>query len=217
MNLELDHVFILVKPEARVADLLIAKGFDEGTRNIHPGQGTSNRRFFFANGMLEFIWIRDVAEAKNGTGRDLLFPERDTNPIASPFGVILRRKDRIDSQPLKMPFNGWSYQPAYFAPPNAFHVGANSTNIFEPLCIYVPFSLPKSLVNKGKINSSFAISNVCIHIPSADRNEVLEAVDRADRLSIQYGKEHLMEMVLNDRSTKKIADFRPEIPLIMYW
>ena len=217
MNLELDHVFILVKSEARVADLLIAKGFEEGTRNIHPGQGTSNRRFFFSDGMLEFIWVRDVAEAKNGTGRDLLLTERDTNPIASPFGVILRRKGRIDSQPPKMPFNGWSYQPTYFEPPNAFHVGANSTNIFEPLCIYVPFSLPKSSVNKGKINSSFAISNICIHIPSTDRNEVLEAVDRADGLSIQYGKEHLMEMVLNERSTKKVVDFRPEIPLIMYW
>ena len=47
MNLELDHVFILVKPEARVADLLIAKGFEEGTQNIHPGQGTSNLCFFY--------------------------------------------------------------------------------------------------------------------------------------------------------------------------
>ncbi len=111
-----------------------------------------------------------------------------------------------------MPFNGWSYQPTYFEPPNAFHVGANSHNISEPLCIYVPFTLPQSSVNKGKINSSFAISNVCIHIPSADRNEVLEAVDRADRLSIQYSKEHLMEMVLNDRSWGKVVDFRPEIP-----
>ncbi len=46
MNLELDHVFILVEPEARVADLLIEQGFKEGTRNQHPGQGTSNRRFF---------------------------------------------------------------------------------------------------------------------------------------------------------------------------
>jgi len=217
MNLELDHVFILVKPEARVADLLIAKGFEEGTRNIHPGQGTSNRRFFFANGMLEFIWIRDLAEAENGTSRDLCFPERNLDSNASPFGVILRQKNSSSLESSEMPFDGWSYQPTYFAPPNAFHVGANSTNIFEPLCIYVPFTLPKSSVNKGKINSSFAISNVCIHIPSADRNEVLETVDRADRLSIQYGKEHLIEMLLNDRSTKKTADFRPEIPLIMYW
>ena len=217
MNLELDHVFILVKSEARVADLLIAKGFEEGTRNIHPGQGTSNRRFFFGKVMLEFIWVRDAKEAENGAGRDLLFPERDTNPAASPFGVILRQKDGVNLETSEMPFDGWSYQPTYFEPPNAFHVGANSTNIFEPLCIYVPFSLPKSLVNKGKINSSFAISNVCIHIPSADRNEVLEALDRADRLSIQYGKEHLMEMVLNNRQTECIADFRPQIPLIMYW
>ena len=217
MNLELDHVFILVKPEARVADLLIAKGFEEGTRNIHPGQGTSNRRFFFSKVMLEFIWVRDAEEAENGAGRDLRFPQRDTNPAASPFGIILRRKDSIDSQSSKMPFNGWSYQPTYFEPPNAFHVGANSVNISQPLCIYVPFSLPKSSVNKGKINSSFAISNVCIHTPSIERSEVLEVVDRADRLSIQYGKEHLMEMVFNDRSSGKVVDFRPEIPLIMYW
>ena len=216
MNLELDHVFILVKPEAKVADLLIAKGFEEGTRNIHPGQGTSNRRFFFSNGMLEFIWVRDAAEAENGAGRDLLFSERDTNSTASPFGVILRRKDSINLQPSKMPFNGWTYQPAYFTPPKAFHVGVNSTNTSEPLCIYFPFTLPKSSVNKGKINSSFAIGNVCIHIPSAERNEVLEAIEQADRLSIQYGKEHLMEMVLNDRSWGKVVDFRPEIPLIMY-
>ncbi len=96
MNLELDHFFILVKPEARVADLLIAKGFEEGTRNIHPGQGTSNRRFFFANGMLEFIWVRDIAEAENGSGRDLRFPERDLDSNASPFGVILRQKDDVN-------------------------------------------------------------------------------------------------------------------------
>ena len=217
MNLELDHVFILVKSKAKVADLLIFKGFEEGTQNIHPGQGTANRRFFFSNGMLEFIWVRDVAEAANGAGRDLQFLKRDINPDASPFGVILRQKDDVNSQSSKMPFDGWSYQPVYFPSPNAFHVGANSTNIFEPLCIYVPFSLPKSLVNKEKINSSFAISNVCIHVPPTDRNQVLETLDRTDRLSIQYGKEHLMEMVLNDRSTKKVADFRPEISLIMYW
>ena len=217
MNLELDHVFILVKSEARVADLLIAQGFEEGTQNIHPGHGTSNRRFFFGNGMLEFIWIRDAKEAENGAGRDLLFPERDTNPAASPFGVILRQKDSVNLETSEMPFDGWSYQPTYFEPPNAFHVGANSTNTFEPLCIYVPFSLPKSLVNKGTINSSFAINNLCIHISSADRNEVLEAVDRADRVSIQYGKEHLMEIVFNAHSLGKVADFRPQIPLIMYW
>ncbi len=217
MNLELDHVFILVEPEARVADLLIGQGFREGTRNQHPGQGTSNRRFYFANGMLEFIWVRDAKEAVNGSGRDLCFPDRATDPTASTFGVILLRKDSSGLEPSEMPFKGWTYQPSYFAPPKAFHVGANSQNISEPLCIYVPFSVPQSLTNRGEINSSFAITNVCIHTPSADKNEVLNAVNKADRLSIQHGKEHLMEIVLNDRSLGKVTDFRPEIPLIMYW
>ncbi len=102
MNLELDHVFILVEPEAKVADLLLAKGIREGRGNQHPGQGTSNRCFYFANGMLEFLWVHDAEEAFNGFGRDLYLSERAKDPLASPFGVILRRKDNSS---LEMPGN----------------------------------------------------------------------------------------------------------------
>ncbi len=64
MNLELDHVFILVKPEAEVADLLIEHGIREGRGNKHPGQVKSNRRFYFANGMLEFLWVHNAVLPK---------------------------------------------------------------------------------------------------------------------------------------------------------
>ncbi len=43
--------------------------------------------------MLEFVWVRDAAEAVNGAGRDLRFWDRATEATASPFGVILRQKD----------------------------------------------------------------------------------------------------------------------------
>ena len=76
MNMTLDHVFILVEPEAKVADRLLESSFLEGSSNIHPGQGTANRRFYFSNGMLEFLWVRDADEAKNGPGQDLRFPDR---------------------------------------------------------------------------------------------------------------------------------------------
>lgn len=36
MTLELDHVFILVEPEAGVADRLLEQGFREGPSNTHP-------------------------------------------------------------------------------------------------------------------------------------------------------------------------------------
>ena len=96
MNMTLDHVFILVELEARVADRLLEHGFREGPRNTHPGQGAANRRFYFANGMLEFIWVQDADEARNGPGRSLHFSERAEDPTASPFGIIFApRKDII--------------------------------------------------------------------------------------------------------------------------
>ncbi|MEM6435354.1 MAG: VOC family protein [Cyanobacteria bacterium P01_D01_bin.115] len=88
MTLQLDHVFILVEPEAKMADRLLESGFQEGPSNTHPGQGTANRRFYFANGMLEFLWVRDADEVNAGPGRELRFPERAIDSAASSFGVI---------------------------------------------------------------------------------------------------------------------------------
>lgn len=140
MFLELDHVFILVEPAAQVADRLLELGFREGPRNFHPGQGTANRRFYFANGMLEFIWVQDAEEARTGPGRNLHFAERAENPTASPFGAIFVPRHNSISQ--AMPFPGWHYQPDYFSFPKGFHVGANSQNLLEPLCFYFPFHDP---------------------------------------------------------------------------
>jgi hypothetical protein len=144
MNMELDNVFILVEPEAKVADLLISLGMEEGFRRDHKGQGTSNRRFELSNGMLEFLWVRDAQEAINGPGRDLIFPQRAVNPTASPFGVILHRKDNSN---LEMPFTGWQYQPDYFKPPMSFHVGMNSSDLLEPLCRHISMTKKLRLIN----------------------------------------------------------------------
>ncbi|MBE9065376.1 VOC family protein [Leptolyngbya cf. ectocarpi LEGE 11479] len=215
MILELDHVFILVEPEAKVADRLVAQGFQEGPRNTHPGQGTANRRFYFANGMLEFLWVQDADEARNGPGRDLRFSERDANPTASPFGVIfLPHKDNAS---LDMPFPGWHYQPAYFPPPNGFHVGANSHNIAEPLCFYFPFQTPGVPKRQPVPRNPQTISNVTIFTPSTDTKGVLELVSQADRFSVQLGREHLMKITLDNHALGRLEDFRPAMPLILYW
>ena len=214
MNLKLDHVFILVEPEAKVADRLLKHGFREGARNTHPGQGTANRRFYFANGMLEFIWVQDADEARNGPGRNLLFPERAEDPTASPFGIILvPRKDNASPD---MPFPGWHYQPAYFPPPKGFHVGANSQNLMEPLCFYFPFhdpGVPKPEPNRNPQT----ISEVIISTPSTDTEGVLELASQTDRLSMRSSKEHLMEIALARHDSGRTEDYRPAMPLILRW
>lgn len=63
MDIAIDHIFIASRPDAPQADALLERGFLEGSANVHPGQGTANRRFFFVDFMLEFIWVRDQAEA----------------------------------------------------------------------------------------------------------------------------------------------------------
>jgi Glyoxalase-like domain len=66
MTCELDHVSICVAAGAPEADELIRFGLIEGAANRHPGQGTANRRFFFAGAFLELLWVDDPAEAAAG-------------------------------------------------------------------------------------------------------------------------------------------------------
>ena len=47
------------------AEYLTRLGLIEGLPNVHPGQGTANRRFFFENAMLELLWVEHPGEAQN--------------------------------------------------------------------------------------------------------------------------------------------------------
>jgi len=212
MNLELDHFFILVEPNAQVANVLLEMGLQESFSRDHPGQGTSNRRFNLSNGMVEFLWVRDAHESENGPAKNLLFSQRAQNPQASPYGVILHRTDNDD---LNMPFKGWPYQPDYFKPPMAFHVGENSVNLQEPLCFYVPFIEPSERqVEKGRFKS---LSHVCIHTPHANHSNTLKRAGQAQRLSFKHGDEHLVEVTFDDHKMGLSRDLRPYIPMIMHW
>jgi hypothetical protein len=237
--LALDHFFILVEPEAKVANLLVELGLEESFSRNHPGQGTSNRCFSFSNNKLELLWLRDEEEANNGPAKDLQFPQRSTNKEASPFGLILKRAATVidnkkessekesgekESGELAMPFNGWCYQPDYFPAPIAFHVGNNSENLIEPLCIYVPFMEPEEkvvdlVIEKGKFKS---ISHVHIHVPADSLSKEplspeLLIASQSEDLSVECGAEHLMEVTFDHKASGLSKDLRPSLPLILHW
>ncbi len=69
MPFELDHLLICTDEGAPAAELLVQVGLTEGSGNVHPGQGTANRRFFFHNLMLELLWVQDAAEAQSEVTR----------------------------------------------------------------------------------------------------------------------------------------------------
>lgn len=189
-------------------------GMLEGARNKHDGQGTSNRRFNFSNGTLELLWVHDEEEAINGPGRDMLLAERARNPTASPFGVIFSRKDNTI---LKEPFDGWKYEPVYFQPPWAFHIGANSNNLLEPLCVYMPFVEPEKSINSVNNREFKSIKKVKVYTPSDPMSAVLGIANTADRLSINKGDDHLIEVTFDNNRVGNSKDLRPDMPLIVHW
>ena len=76
MAFELDHIFICTSIGAGEADRLIAFGLAEGTPNVHQGQGTVCRRFFFHNAYLELLWVENPAEAQSNLIRPTYLWER---------------------------------------------------------------------------------------------------------------------------------------------
>jgi hypothetical protein len=85
---ELDHLFICVSPGASEAETTDRARPGGRSAQHASGQGTANRRFFFANGMLELLWVADEAEAQSEMARPTLLGSvgRSETQGASPFG-----------------------------------------------------------------------------------------------------------------------------------
>ena len=119
--IELDHVFICVDRGAPEAERLIEFGLCEGAPNVHPGQGTANRRFFFQNAMLELLWVEDLQEAQSSRTAPTLLWERwsGRQSGACPFGIIARP---ANTGTTTVPFPSREYQPEWLAPDLKIHL-----------------------------------------------------------------------------------------------
>jgi len=65
LTMELAHLFIFTHQPQQAPTSLESFGLMEGTANVHPGQGTACRRFFFQNAYQELAWVSSEDEIKN--------------------------------------------------------------------------------------------------------------------------------------------------------
>ena len=213
MTATLDHFFILTEPGAPQASSLLALGLLEGTPNTHPGQGTANRRFFFADAMLELLYLRDASEALHGPGARLRLEERYSSKNASPFGIVLRGSPGGADRP----FAAWSYRPDYWDPGQPFLIGDNSNLLEEPLCIVLPGNAP---LERGQTRSGDPfrhVSEIRLSVPVTKVSPVLQALARLDRISLVPGAPHGIEVIFGRGEAGQSADLRPELPLLLRW
>ncbi|WP_019498828.1 hypothetical protein [Pseudanabaena sp. PCC 6802] len=223
MPFELDHLFICTNIGAPAADRLVSFGLTEGTSNIHAGQGTANRRFFFHNCMLELLWVHSSEEAQSEVTRPMYLWERwrDRDRTACPFGVCFHPTPH-STDPL--PFPTWTYRPAYLPPPLSISVATNATVLTEPMLFYLAFrkrqdAYPEEQQELLRHAVAFwEITRVTLASPHADcLSPELQSAIASNLIQLRQGETYLMELGFDGEMQGRQADFRPELPLILYW
>jgi hypothetical protein len=223
MTFELDHLFICTALGAPAAELLIQFGLTEGSANVHPGQGTANRRFFFHNLMLELLWVHNAAEAQAEVTRPLHLWERwhGQGQTACPFGVCLRPASR--HTPTTLPFPSWGYCPAYLPVGMAIPVATNASVLTEPMLFYLSFAQRPDSYSAAKAEplehnrGLREVTRVRLILPQSSMSEELRATANTKLIDIQTGPVYLMELGFDGESYGQHQDFHPALPLILHW
>ena len=228
--MELDHIFICTQKDAPEAELLKAFGLLEGSRNVHLGQGTANRRFFFHNTMLELLWLDNPKDAQSELTRPTGLFERcslsDTS--TSPFGFCFRptnsgAKNSSDAE-TKATFPAWDYRPSFFPKSLAAEVGL--APLTEPMWFFLSFaSRPSNRKDikdsKEPLNHEIGFKELTAVVIQGMHSEELslpaECVNSVDGFAIKQGDTHLIELEFDGGGARKSHDFRPALPLVLRW
>jgi hypothetical protein len=214
-----DHVFICCSVGGAEAEALAKAGLTEGSPNVHPGQGTTCRRFFFRNAFLELLWICDVVDATSPTTRPtrLLERWRGRATHTSPFGVALRPTQPSPTTPA--PFETWAYIPQYLPPGLRIDMAA-AAPLDEPEMFFLRFARPPE-AREGPAREPMAhglgvseLSAVRISAPHEPRSAAARTLARLGLVEFAQGPP-LLELEL-DRGQRGVElDFRPTLPMIL--
>jgi Glyoxalase-like domain len=213
MRIELDHLFVCTTPGAPEAEKFVQFGLHEGPPNQHHGQGTANRRFAFANAMIELFWVTDASEARSQSARRTLLWERwsGREHNASPFGICLRP---VDPQDTGLPFPAWEYRPAYLPDPLVMHIG--DVGIEEPMWVYLSF-MRRAQREQWFIEHPIGIREITgltLTTPVPLRSNVSQKIVESGILASRTGATSLLEIEFDGNRRKEQMDFRPHLPFV---
>ncbi|KQQ62414.1 glyoxalase-like domain protein [Pseudomonas sp. Leaf127] len=216
--MEIDHIFVCVKDENHGAEALKSLGLVEGTPNVHPGQGTANRRFFLRNAFIELLYLTDESEAQSDLTAPTRLFERLTcaEGAAAPFGICFR-PSIAGEKPM---FPVWAYRPVYL--PAALSVDVGHAPVSEPMWFFLSFAkrpdeAPRERAQPLEHPNGFRdITFVRVTTPS--RQVFSTAANCANQLKgfeMVQGDEHLIELEIDHGASAQTIDLRPELPMII--
>jgi hypothetical protein len=199
----------------------VAAGFAEGSPNIHAGQGTACRRFFFANGMVELLYVVDLDITRTGIAKRTCLAERWTGQDsgASPFGLCFRPVSGANVAP---PFPTWTYGPRYLpGEVPAYEISQRCNQLAEPFIFYMPtFSSPDRYPPERSQPlehpcGARKITSILLESPSGPAPE-LETSSRLRAFNMTQAQRHHMLVEL-DNGRQNRALTLTSLPLSLRW
>lgn len=208
------HVFIASSPGGPEVDPLIEAGFSEGASNVHPGQGTACRRFFFDDTYLEFIWLEGPSETTSpGLARTGLGGRLGAEGDVSRVGICV-----LVPEGRSPPVETWEYRPPYLPADSAILMAAGSSRISEPLLFFLPESLARPLTSDLHENGTRRISEITLrlreHGPSSAE---LDWVVRAGLISLERRESESVHIELDGRSRGMRLTLDTPSPVTLSW
>ena len=221
--MELDHVFILCDQGAPEAEALLRLGIREGSRNTHPGQGTACRRFFFCNAYLELLWVTEPLETQSEAIRPTHLWERwvDRTNGACPFGLGFRPAVRGAGG---VPFPAWEFRPPYWPASSSAQVATNADVLTEPMMFYLffgqrpdayPDARHQMMEHAAGLREITRIEFVSPNPGSP--SPALEALANAKLVQLRRSGDYSVELGFDGELQGRLADFRPDLPLVFRW
>jgi hypothetical protein len=216
--MDLDHIFICVSKGAHEARELIDFGLIEGSSNVHPGQGTANRRFFFHNVFLELLYLDDATAAKSDvTANTGLYERCSFLNDASAFGFCFKPSDQAQHKPS---FKSWQYKPVFFPEPNCVEVACAPYH--EPMWFFISFLGPANPAKqKEPIHHEVSLqylTHTRLFQPLKEApSDAWEKVSQLPYFCVFNDAETLLELEFDHHRSGKYHDFRPTLPLLIKW
>ncbi|HEY9598644.1 MAG TPA: hypothetical protein V6D33_13335 [Cyanophyceae cyanobacterium] len=222
MTFEFDHLFICTDVGAAEVDQLVCFGLVEGSSNQHPGQGTANRRFFFHNAMVEFLWVHNLVEAQSeATYRTRLWERWSNRDRVCPFGICLRPSNSSGNA---VAFSSWEYNPPYLPATLGIAVGNNSEVLTEPMLFQIPFGKRPDQATPEKAQplehpiGLREITRVEVVSPvTTPPSPEFQAVLDTQQVKLRTGEDYHIELGFDEEAQGQQVDFRPGLPLIFSW
>jgi Glyoxalase-like domain len=214
MQVELDHLFVCTAAGGPEAQRLLQFGLNEAPPNVHPGQGTANRRFAFSNAMIELLWVDNPAEAQSqATARTLLWERWSRRSEGScPFGICVRP---VDIPPTAPPFPGWEYRPVYLPPPLSMHIG--EAGVEEPMWVYLNFITRTQRQKWFHEHSSDIqeITRVVLHTPVPVSSSAARRLVEAGVVHTEPSAGYALEIEFDHNRKGQRIDLGPDLPVVL--